>query len=135
MVSKELLEKARKCTTKEEILELAKAENVEVSDDEINVLLASTGTNKELSDDELENVAGGTCHSDYSFKELGITPETPYGGYQDPSYHPVITTAGNYCSIHPGFWAVCGDCKYHHTIGPTIYCKARSKEFDPEKTK
>ena len=126
MISKELIAKAKKCTTKEEILELAKAENVEVSDDEIDALLASTDKNKELSDEELENVAGGTCYSKCTYADLGITPDYP----QRPEYHPVITTAGNMCSSHNkrGFWEDCTTCSHHHTISPTIYCKIRSEE-------
>ena len=126
MVSKELLEKARKCTSREELLELAKLENVEVSEDEIQALLASAGANKDLSDEELENVSGGTCYSGSTYAELGITPDYP----QRPEYHPVITTVGNMCSSHnnPGFWEGCNTCTHHHTIGPTIYCKIRSRE-------
>ena len=133
MVSKELLEKAKKCSTKEELLELAKSENVEVSDDEINVLLKSTVTNRELSDEELENVAGGSCYSGSTFADLGIEPQNEYGAKQESYYHPLITTIGNYCSMHQGFWATCGDCPHHHTIGPTVYCRTRSEEVDPEK--
>ena len=129
MISKELLEKAKKCTTKEEILELAKAENVEISDENIANLLSCTETNKELSDDELENVAGGTCHSDWTYAKLGITPAYP----QRPEYHPVITTQGNNCNRHqdyPGFWITCHECNYHYVIGPTVYCRIRSREYE-----
>ena len=128
MISKELLEKARKCTSKEELLELAKKENVEVSDDEIQALLATTGTNKELSDEELENVTGGTCHSSCTYYDLGITPDE----LQNIYYHPVITTAGNWCDLYRGRpnLAGCNVCEFHYTIGPTIYCRKRSKEKD-----
>ena len=135
MVSKELLEKAKKCTSKEELLELAKQENVEVSDDEINALLESS--NKELSDEELENVTGGTCYSGSSFAELGIEPNCPVGCIES-WYHPVITTAANACSLHSNKNnppCACSECKYSAWIGITLYCKARSEEFDPAVSK
>ena len=133
MVSKELLEKARKCTSKEELLELAKKENVEISDENISSLLSSAITNKELSDDELENVTGGTCHSDYTYAELGITPQCPVGT-QRSWYHPVITTYLNHCDLDThGYGYSCEVCPYHYPIGATVYCKARSKEYDPYK--
>ena len=130
MVSKELLEKAKKCSTKEELLELAKQENAEVSDDEINAFLATFGTNRELSDEELENVSGGTCHSGSTYYDLGIDPDSS----QHPMYHPVITTAANICNLHSNYTGSgfddCISCSHHYTIGPTIYCKKRSKEKD-----
>ena len=128
MISKELLEKAKKCSTKEELLELAKQENAEVSDDEINAFLATFGTNRELSDEELENVNGGTCHSGSTYDDLGIDPDSS----QHPMYHPVITTAANFCAFYRGRpnLAGCNVCEFHHTIGPTIYCRKRSKEKD-----
>ena len=133
MITKELIEKAKKCSTKEELLELAKQENVEVSDDEINAFLASFGTNKELSDEELENVSGGTCYSDCTYAELGIPVEYP----QNPSFHPVITTVFNRCMGHPKFNDIflpeCCECDYYYPIGATCYCKIRSKEYDMHK--
>ena len=135
MVSKELLERAKKCTSREEILELAKKENVEVSEDEIKALLATSSTNRELSDEELENVNGGTCYSSDTFADLGITPVAPLWGEQLPSYHPMITTAGNLCGVFTDrtLFSNCGNCDYSIGIGLTLYCKARSKEFDPTK--
>ena len=45
MISKEVIEKAKNCTTKEELQELAKSENIELSDADINSFLASSDTN------------------------------------------------------------------------------------------
>ena len=130
MVSKELLEKAKKCNSKEELLELAKLENVEISDENIANLLSCTETNKELSDDELENVTGGTCYSGSTYEELGITPEKA----QRPEYHPVITTFGNHCTWHSrygkDFWPGCCECDYYYPVGSACYCSIRSLEYD-----
>ena len=131
MVSKELLEKAKKCSSKEELLELAKSENVEVSDDEINVLLKSTVTNRELSDDELENVTGGYCYSGLSYAELGITPE----GSQLPGYHPIIVSSDDLCPLHTSkntdHFPECSECGHCHLIDGHYYCSMRSMEYNP----
>ena len=135
MISKELIEKAKKCTSKEELVELAKSEKIEISDVDINNLLASAGQTGVMSDDELENISGGTCYSGSTYAELGITPASP-AGRQQTWYHPVITTMANHCSLdakHKEWGYACDVCPYHHTIGPTVYCRARSKEFDPIK--
>ena len=135
MISKELIEKAKKCASKEELLELAKSENIELSEADLNNLFVSICPSKELSDEELENVTGGTCYSSCTYEALGIEPVSAAGAVR-PWYHPVITTMANHCSLdyqHKEWGYACNVCPYHHTIGPTVYCRARSKEFDPIK--
>ena len=58
-VSKELLEKAKAATSAEELLELAKAENIELSAEQAAKAFAELNKTGELSDEELDNVAGG----------------------------------------------------------------------------
>ena len=137
MVSKELLEKAKKCTSKEELTELLKSENINLNIEEINNFLETFNSNKELSDDELENVTGGTCYSSCTFADLGITPDCPVARIES-WYHPVITTVGNACGLHPKKYnppCACSECKYSVGIGVTLYCKARSREYDPAQSK
>ena len=55
-ISKELLEKAK---TAEELLEMAKAENIELSAEQAAKAFAELHKMGELSDEELDNVAGG----------------------------------------------------------------------------
>ena len=66
---KELLEKAKTAKNAEELLEMAKAENVEMTAEEAAKAFAELHKTGELSDDELDNVAGG-CE-DY---QSGDTP-------------------------------------------------------------
>ena len=66
---KELLEKAKTAKNAEELLEMAKAENVEMTAEEAAKAFAELHNTGELSDDELDNVAGG-CE-DY---QSGDTP-------------------------------------------------------------
>ena len=65
-VSKELLEKAKTAKTAEELLELAKTENIELTENEAEKYFAELHKNGELSDNELDNVSGGGCGDDNS---------------------------------------------------------------------
>ena len=66
-ISKELLEKAKTAktaNTAEELLEMAKAENIDLSEEEAEKAFAELNKTGELSDEELNNVAGG-CYPIY----------------------------------------------------------------------
>ena len=58
-ISKELLEKAKQAKTAEELIEMAKEENIELTVEQATKALAKMNKNSELSDEELDNVAGG----------------------------------------------------------------------------
>ena len=58
-VSKELLEKAKTAKKAEELIEMAKAENIELSEEQAAKAFAELNKSGELSDEELDNVAGG----------------------------------------------------------------------------
>ena len=58
-ISKELIEKAKTAKSAEELLEMAKAENIELNAEEAAQAFAKMNKNGELSDEELDNVAGG----------------------------------------------------------------------------
>ncbi len=58
-ISKELLEKGKTAKTAEELLAMAKAEKIELTEEEATKAFAELNKNGELSDEELDNVAGG----------------------------------------------------------------------------
>ena len=62
-ISKELLDKAKTSKTAEELIEMAKAENIELTEEEAAKALAELHKAGELSDEELDNVAGGCSPS------------------------------------------------------------------------
>ena len=62
--SKELIEKAKTAKTAEELLAMAKAENIEMTAEEAAKYFAELHKTGELSDEELDNVAGGCSPSD-----------------------------------------------------------------------
>lgn len=58
----ELITKAKAAKSVEELLELAKASNVELSEEQAKDYFAKLNPTKgELSDDELDDVSGGGC--------------------------------------------------------------------------
>ena len=85
-VSKELLKKAKTAKTAEELLELAKAENIELSAEQAAKAFAEMNKTGELSDEELDNVSGG-CGRDY--EPSGETPKFHVGD-RLAMVHPVI---------------------------------------------
>ena len=85
-VSKELLKKAKTAKSAEELLELAKAENIELSAEQAAKAFAELNKTGELSDEELDNVSGG-CGRDY--EPSGETPKFHVGD-RLAMVHPVI---------------------------------------------
>ena len=58
-LTKELIEKAKTANTAEELLAMAKAENIEMTAEEAAKVFAELHKTGELSDEELDNVSGG----------------------------------------------------------------------------
>ena len=58
-ISKELIEKAKTAKTAEELLAMAKAENIEMTAEQAAKAFAELNKTGELSDEELDNVSGG----------------------------------------------------------------------------
>ena len=69
----ELIEKAKQAKRVEELQELAKAENIELSAEEAIKAFAELHKTGELSDDELGNVAGGCGSGEVPKFEVGQT--------------------------------------------------------------
>ena len=61
-VTKEMLEKALKCETADELVALAKANGFTLTKEEAEAYLSEMD-NMELDEDALDNVAGGMCYS------------------------------------------------------------------------
>ena len=58
-ISKELLQKAEQAKTAEELLTLAKEENVQLNEEQASKIFAELHKTGELEDDELDNVSAG----------------------------------------------------------------------------
>ena len=68
----EMIEKAKTAKTAEELLEIAKANNIEMTEDEAKTYFAQLSPKcGELSDDDLDAVAGGACSSNSNIPAYG----------------------------------------------------------------
>lgn len=86
----EVIEKAKQANSPEELLVLAKENNVTLSEEEAKKYFEKLHQSGELSDEELENVAGGGCNE--------TTVWCPFCG-------------GNYVAkIEQGKYTVCTNC-------------------------
>ena len=75
-LSEELIEKAKSAKTAEELLAMAKEENIEMSAELAAKAFAELNKAGELSDEELENAAGGGCGDS---NKSGDTPKYSVG--------------------------------------------------------
>ena len=71
-----MLEKAKTAKSAEELLAMAKAEKVELTEEEAAKAFAELNKTGELSDEELDNVAGGGCGDS---NKSGDTPKYSVG--------------------------------------------------------
>ena len=76
--SKELLEKAKTAKSAEELLAMAKTENIELTEEEAAKAFAELNKSGELSDEELDNVAGGCGKSPRDGNRFGSEAEVTY---------------------------------------------------------
>ena len=61
-LTKDMLEKAMKCQTADDLVALAKANGITLTKEEADAYMAEMD-NMELDEDALDNVAGGMCYS------------------------------------------------------------------------
>ena len=72
--SNEMIEKAKTAKSAEELLEMAKAENIELSAEQAAKAFAELNKTGELSDEELDNVSGGCDEIKYDEFQMCICP-------------------------------------------------------------
>ncbi len=112
----EMIEKARAAKSAEELLALAKENDVEMTEENAKAYFEQLHKSGELADDELDNVAGGGCYkgdrlivSVANFCELWTCKKCGIGSYGDTGTHYCkagFLSTGDSCTI------VCNDCKH-----------------------
>ena len=120
-IKEELLEKAKKAKSTEELLALAEENGIELTEEEAEKYFSR---NVDLAAEELENVSGGSCYSS------GVWGPNGYQKY-------LIVSAANCCDRcwregGSGLY-VCGNCEYSFSAGSTLYCSFRTEDNDPLK--
>ena len=78
-LTKEQIQKAMSCETVEELMELAKAEGVELTKEEAEAYMAEMA-DVELDSDALKNVAGGVCYMAACNDDCSAKTPTLLGG-------------------------------------------------------
>ena len=121
-MNKELLEKAKTAKSAEELLALAKENEVEMTEESakayFELMQAQTKTG-ELSDEELDNVSGGGCHTSDGRLVTTIYNECDHWVCEEHKEKQVFYNYGQYHSInkcpHPY-------CKNYRIVGHCNNC-------------
>ena len=110
----EMIEKAKSVKSAEEILALAKENNVEMTEDEAKTYFAQLNPKSgELDDDDLDSVAGGGCGSN--------------DDSEDTIHEKVRVTSGETCSKCGTNIVSLMKAPEWKTTGPSLYCKSCKK--------
>ncbi len=107
-MTNEMIQKAKECKSAEELLALAKDNNVEMTETEAAELFAKLHNEGELSDDELDGAAGGGCYSE----EESIVPGnkiTFKDGYACSCGSNIFIWRGTALSLNTAYCDNCGE--------------------------
>ena len=114
-LSKELLEKAKAAKTAEELIAIAKENEVEMTEESAKAyfeLMQAQTKIGELSDEELDNVAGGACHTDDGRMVTTVGNQCEHFVCKDCGLSgSILTMRGAVCSSQKNA-AYCTNCKY-----------------------
>ncbi len=104
-ITPELIEKAKQAKTPEELIDIAKINNVELTAEEAKTYFGQLNKTGELNDEDLDNVSGGGCYAK--------------DGY-------LLTTIGYGCDYYEGtdragVDGTCCKCKYWDVKNLTGY--------------
>ncbi len=112
-ITPELIGKAKQAKTPEELIDIAKINNVELTAEEAKTYFGQLNKTGELNDEELDNVSGGGCHTKDGRLVVAVT--TCCEGYchkSDNGTRYSSSVTGNfYCRVCRER-ANCGNCKY-----------------------
>ncbi len=125
-MTNEMIAKAKECKSAEELLELAKENNVEMSAEEAAELFAKLNQEGELSDDELDSASGGSCYVRggwlvvTAFHSCGYWIHKGCGGDKDTcNCTGGMTRTGRPRGVTPE----CQSCKFVAKSGARYICK------------
>ena len=105
-ISKELLEKAKTAKTAEELIEMAKAENIELTEEEAAKAFAELNKTGELSDEELDNVAGG-CEGGASPPKFSVNDRVSHKGSDGKVVYGTVVRRGSLLRSPTEYFHIC----------------------------
>ena len=140
-MNKEMIKKVREAKSAEELLALAKENNIELAEEQAKEYFKRIHTTGELSDEELNNVVGGGCggggakivyydtkgctdwiHRDCGGKVGQIHVSTEYESQTGITHIKTYTGPGCLiCKDHP---VMCHNCQYAVPDGASYKCTA-----------
>ena len=104
--SKELIEKAKTAKSAEELLAMAKAENIALTEEEAAKAFAELNKTGELFDEELDNVAGGGCPGGATPPKFSVNDRVSHKGSDGKVVYGTVVRRGSllrspteYCHI------------------------------------
>ncbi len=133
-MKEEVMKKFEAASTVEELLSLAKEENIELSQEEAESLLSSIkDASCELDDSELDNVSGGASVTIGSHKYQVVTSHYCCEYWRENTYLDSNGKLKFYVNDNPGlrkvwydvagkWYRCCGACKYLQFKGATGIC-------------
>ena len=109
----ELIAKAKTAKSAEELLALAKDNNVELTEEDAKTYFEQLNANGAVSDDELDVVAGGSflgisCSSE---DEEEQTPTLKENKAEGRCRHCGSTNIGTHANPDGGWFFICNDCR------------------------
>ncbi len=134
MTHEEMILKAKEAKSAEELLALAKENDIEMTEESANAYFEQLHKSGELSDSELDNVSGGGCYQDgklvvthmngcdswkcYKCGEKGMI----FGDNMIPGSYKHACNKDSDLIL-----AVCGNCKYCNASGGLLLCEHPNK--------
>ena len=121
----EMIEKAKVAKTAEELLEIAKANGMEITAEEAATYFAQLNPKSgELDDDDLDNVAGGSCYNKNGYLKITSSVQVcdlfdcGCGSFYPAKFDALTKKCGN-CNLI----AQCSNCTWYVEGGwSSAYC-------------
>lgn len=135
----ELIEKAKQAKSAEELLSLAKENEIELSGDEAKEYFEQLNKSGELSDEELDNVSGGGCQTTVDGQKYTVVTSGCYcftGQFEKNKDKNGKFIRNDNSALRDIWYAMlsdghkdihCGNCTHLAFKGGTGYCDVSAK--------
>lgn len=126
ILTPEMIEKAKAAKSAEELLSLAKENEIELTNEQANAYFERLSKRGEVSDDDLSNVAGGGCTIDTNRKI--VMPDDVCDNWKCKSCGGTLKKLWGSltpkCKCGAADMANCGSCKHMSRESVICYCNS-----------